>query len=157
MPETLHRANIDKARAVIAVTNDDAANLGVTLAAKQTGAHIRTITRVFDPELAHKFQAAARADAVFGASVIAAPTFVASACYPFVRNAFVLDDLLFAILDRPAGGEWEGWSPSRLRTDKDVGVFMRTLPGAEAFVPLSDDTPLDRNERVLAIVWRTLT
>lgn len=157
LPQTLQKANITKARAVLAVTNDDAVNLGIMLEVKQSAPQARTITRVFDADLARKVQTAFHVDASFGASLVAAPTFVAAACYPFVRNAFVLDDLLFSILDRPVGTEWEGKTPSTLRSDNETSVLMRRRPGTAEFIAASDDAPLDRDERILAVVWRRLT
>ena len=156
LPQTLQKANIIKARAVLAVTNDDAVNLGVMLEVNQSAPQARTVTRIFDAELARKVQTAFHVDASFGASLVAAPTFVAAACYPFVRNAFVLDDLLFSILDRPVGIEWEGKSPSALRGSNETSVLMRRRLGDAEFTATSDDAPLHRDERVLAVVWRHL-
>ena len=145
------------ALAVISVTNDDATNLGVSLAVKQLSPQARTVTRVFDAELANKMEAAKCMDVVFGASMIAAPTFVAAACLPDVINAFVLDNLLFSIMDRSAGAEWEGYTPPQLRAEKQVLLLMRNRSEGQEYVPLAAETQLRGDERVLAVVWQTLS
>lgn len=141
---TLLRAGIAKARAVVAATDDDAVNLGIVLAARESSPRIRTVARLFDDAFAHKVQSALGIDAALGASSIAAPTFVASALYPGVVRAFLVHDRLLVLQQRKAGVEWAGRRPSELQ------ILVRN--GALA----TDDRPLAAEEEVLVVLWRKL-
>lgn len=142
--DTLLRAGIAKARAVVAATTDDAVNLGIGLAARQQNPRIRTVVRLFDADFARKVESTLGIDKALSASRIAAPTFVASALYPGVVKAFLLEDRLLVLQQRKAGAEWMGRKPS------EVQVLVRN--GALA----TDDRPLAAEEEVLAVLWREL-
>ncbi|HET9227727.1 MAG TPA: NAD(P)-binding protein [Thermoanaerobaculia bacterium] len=138
---TLLQAGIAKARAVIATTDDDAVNLGIGLAAKQTNPSIRTVVRLFDPDFARKVETTLGIDAALSASRIAAPSFVASALYPGVITAFLVEDRLLILQQRKAGAEWAGRKPSELQ---GIRILMR------------DDRPLEAEEEALVVLWRRL-
>jgi len=142
--DTLLRAGIAKARAVIAATDDDAVNLGIGLAARQSSPRIRTVVRLFDADFARKVTSTLGIDVAMGASSIAAPTFVASALCPGVVKAFLVQDRLLVLQQRKAGAEWAGRKPSELQ------ILLRD--GALA----TDERPLEAEEEVLAVLWRKL-
>jgi Trk K+ transport system NAD-binding subunit len=143
--DTLLRAGIAKARAVIAATDDDAVNLGIGLAARQSSPSIRTVVRLFDADFARKVVSTLGIDVALGASSIAAPTFAASALFPGVVKAFLVQDRLLVLQQRKAGTEWAGRRPSELQ------VLVRD--GALA----TDDRPLAAEEEVLAVLSRKLS
>lgn len=142
--ETLLRAGIAGARAVVAATDDDAVNLGIGLAARQASPRIRTIVRLFDADFARKVEKTLGIDKALSTSRIAAPTFVASALYPGVVKAFLVNDRLLVLQQRKAGAEWAGRKPSELR------ILVRD--GALA----TDERPLAAEEEVLVVLWRRL-
>ena len=150
LEQTLERANLARARAVVAATGDDAVNLGIGLAAKRWNPGARTVVRLFDADLARKVESALAIDAALGAARIAAPTFAASALYPDVIKAFLLGDRLLVLLQRPAGTEWGGATPAALRAREGIQIVQRggRLTGSD------DERPLDPGEEVLAAVWR---
>jgi Trk K+ transport system NAD-binding subunit len=156
--ETLARANLSTARAVVAATDDDAVNLGVGIAAKRMNPEARTVVRLFDAGFARKVESSLGIDAALSASRIAAPTFVAAALYPDVVKAFIVRDRLFILLWRPAGPEWAGARPSALRAEQEVQILWRdgalATPGRAEIDP---DRPLAADEEVLAGLWRRLT
>jgi Trk K+ transport system NAD-binding subunit len=152
---TLEQAGAARARAVLALTGDEAANLSVCLAMEQLDRRVRTVLRLFDADFARKVQAALAVDAAVSPSHIAAPTFVAAALYPNVRHALVLDDWLLAILHRTVGADWAGRTPAQVRAEHDVAVLLRRGAGA-AFAPAHDDSPLAEGEQVLAVAYRPL-
>jgi Trk K+ transport system NAD-binding subunit len=155
--ETLVKAGVAKARAVIAATQDDAVNLSVSLTAEQMNPRVHTVVRLFDADFARKAQATLNIDFAISAPALAAPAFVAAALYPDVRDAFVLDNrLLIVLLHRTVSDEWHGLAPSQLRSTRDVMILMRKRPGS-TYVLAHDETPLDRQEEVLAVVWRRLS
>src|SRR5207249_228002 len=87
-PETLEKARVSRAAAVIAATSDDTINLSVGLAAKRARPAQRAVMRMFDADFAIKAQTALRIDAALSPAAIAAPAFAAAALYPGVRGAF---------------------------------------------------------------------
>jgi len=160
--ETLARANLATARAVVAATDDDAVNLGVGIAAKRMNPRARTVVRLFDAGFARKVESSLGIDAALSASRIAAPTFVAAALYPDVVKAFIVRDRLFILLWRPAGAEWAGARPSALRAEQEIRILWRdgalATPGrAETDMESDPDRPLAAEENVLAGLWRRLT
>jgi Trk K+ transport system NAD-binding subunit len=141
--ETLARAGAATARAVVAVTGDDSVNLGIGLGARRLNPGVRTVVRLFDSEFARKIESALGVDVALGASRIAAPTFAASALFPDVVKAFIVQDRLMVLRLRRAGAEWGGRTPSALRAEQGVTVLMR-----------DGDEPLREDEEVLAALWR---
>lgn len=156
--DTLLKAGVERARALITVTDDDAVNLGVGLAAKQMSGSLRTVVRLFDADFARKAQSTLILDAALSAPLIAAPTFVAAALYSDVLDAFVLDSRLVVLLERLVGDEWAGWTPARLRTERGVVLLMRRRLAECAYSLAGDeDEPLTKDEKVLVATWRPLS
>lgn len=154
--ETLERAGLSRARAVVAATSDDSVNLGIGLAARRMNPKVRTVVRQFDAEFARKVERALGIDAALGASRIAAPTFAASALFPDVAQAFIVQDRLIVALRRPAGPEWAGYRPAELRDEKAVRILMRSGELTPAGLAATDERPLAADEEVLAFLWRQL-
>lgn len=141
--ETLAQAGVKTARAVVAATEDDSANLSIGLGARRLNAGIRTVVRLFDSDFARKVESTLGVDVALSASRIAAPTFAASALFRDVVKAFIVQDRLMILLLRKAGAEWAGRKPSALRSERGVAVLMR-----------DGDEPLREDEEVLAALWR---
>ena len=142
--ETLLRAGVGTARAVVATTSDDSVNLGIGLAARRSNPGIRTVVRLFDPDFARKVESSLGIDAALSSSRIAAPTFAASALFSGVVKAFIVQDRLLVLLLRRAGAEWAGRTPSALKAEQGLQVLMR------------GEHPLEEGEEVLAVLWRKL-
>jgi Trk K+ transport system NAD-binding subunit len=102
--ETLQKAGLAGAKAVLAVTDDDIANLSIGLAAKRARPEIGSVLRVFDARLAEKLRVSLGAHVVLSVSAEAAPTFVAAALGPHVLHGFLLGAWLVAIFQCPAAG-----------------------------------------------------
>jgi Trk K+ transport system NAD-binding subunit len=151
--DPLAKAGVAHARALIAATSDDVVNLGVALAAKQLNPGIRTVARLLDAEFARKAQATLNIDAAMSPPLAAAPTFVAAALYPGVQGAFVISDILFAILWRMVDGCWSGRTPAELRSREEMQVLLRQSPAGGGY-RTAGDAPLQEGETVLAVVWR---
>lgn len=154
--ETLARASISTAAAVVAATADDTVNLGVALAAERTNPNIRSVVRLFDPDFARKVQSALNVDAAMGGSSIAAPAFAAAALFEGVLGAFVLDDALFAVLQRDVGDDWEGRCPNELDEQREGRILMRRGPSEPGYSLALDDRPLHHAEQVVLVVRRRL-
>ena len=157
MKETLTKAGASGARAVLAVTDDDAANISVALQMRRMNPKARTVVRLFDGDFAAKVQSALDIDAAMGAFTIGAPTFAAAVLYPNVLTAFILDDRLYVVLQKTAGQEWHGLSPSGIQQTEGIRVLMTRGASQKRFVPHQDDAALHRDDNVIAVLSRRLT
>ncbi|HEX7180718.1 MAG TPA: NAD-binding protein [Thermoanaerobaculia bacterium] len=156
LDDTLLRAGLARAWAVVAATGDDSVNLGIGLAAKRINPKVRTVVRLFDAELARKVERSLGIDVALGASRIAAPTFASSALFPDVVKAFVIRDRMLVVLQRPAGPDWAGTKPSELQADQGIQILMRDGQLLAESVAVIDEKPLIEREEVLAVLWRKL-
>lgn len=155
LPETLARAGVATARAVVAVSSDDAANLSIGLIARQLNPSVRTVVRLFDADFARKVESALSVDVAIGASRIAAPTFVASAMEPDVVKAFLLADRFCSLSERSAPEEWEGLTVAELERE-GLLVLWRDPGGPESRPGHADERRVARRERLLVASFRPL-
>ena len=149
--EILAQAGLAQARAVVAATADDSVNLSIALAARRMNPGVRTTIRLFDAVFARKVETALQIDAALSASRIAAPTFVASALFPDVAKAVIVKDRLFVLIERQAGN-WAGRTPAELRAAEGIRLLRRN--GALSIAV--EETPLEADEKILAVLSRTL-
>jgi voltage-gated potassium channel len=75
----LKKANIAKAKAFLAVTNDDLSNIEAALTVRELNPNVRIVIRVFDQRLAQKVQKSFGIDCAFSASALSAPVFAQAA------------------------------------------------------------------------------
>ncbi len=76
--DTLMRANIQTAKAIVVITDDDVENLSISLTAKKLNPKLMNIIHVFSPKLAEKLQFFLSLDRVLSTPEIVAPYFVAA-------------------------------------------------------------------------------
>lgn len=101
-PETLRRAGLDRASAVLILTENDAANLSIALAAERVNPAARTVVRLVSHELGRNAERVLRVDSALSAAAIAAPVLAAAALVPDAEFAYEDgDDLLILV----PGGE----------------------------------------------------
>ncbi len=74
----LKQANVEKARALLVVTNDDLTNFKIATKAKELNPKLRTVIRAFDQDFSEKVSGLFDIDAAISTSAIAAPAFVAT-------------------------------------------------------------------------------
>lgn len=143
----LLRAGVRTARAVVALTDDDAANLGIALMAKKLNPRARTVVRLFDVDFARKVERALDVDVAIGAATVAAPLFAAAALAAGVKAAFSAGSALVALLEETIGPEAAGRTPERLRADLGLHVLRVKSDGAWREAPRGE--PLAQGTRVL--------
>jgi Trk K+ transport system NAD-binding subunit len=145
-PEILERAGLGGAKAVLAVTDNDLANLSIALLARQGACQV--VARVFDSNLAERMRGVPAVGTVVSVTGAVAPTFVGSALEPdTVRGVVVWDQLLLFIQPAqvaPDGAAPAAAGPRTLLVENAAGVFraaarpaspgQRTL--AARFIPL---------------------
>jgi Trk K+ transport system NAD-binding subunit len=96
--ETLERAGIAGARAIVAATENDAVNLGIALAAGELNKSLKTVLRLQDHGFASKVSSVLGLNVFLGSASLAAPTYVASLLSPGVVKAFVVGDHLYGVV-----------------------------------------------------------
>jgi Trk K+ transport system NAD-binding subunit len=77
-PGVLTDLRVDRARAVMAITNDDLANLQCGLTAREHNPELRVVLRIFDPHLAERLDRSVELDLTRSVSGLAAPAFTAA-------------------------------------------------------------------------------
>jgi Trk K+ transport system NAD-binding subunit len=98
--DSLRLLSIDRARAVVAVTNRDLVNLEATLAARDLNPNVRVVARVFEPALAERAQRQLGIDACHSVSTLATPAFVAAALGDGVLTVVDRGDALWLIAEQ---------------------------------------------------------
>lgn len=95
--ETLRRAGVRHAKAIIVTTANDGANLSIGLTAKEINPDIRVVLSISDAEFAQKIETIGDIDAALSSPVLAAPSFVGAALYDDAVAAFRLDSTFFVL------------------------------------------------------------
>lgn len=98
----LESANLAKARAIVAATDDDLANLNIALDARRLRPGIRVVMRLFDDDLVAKTREAFQVEA-FSTSAIAAPALAVAALDAAIKNSFEVGGRLVVVAELAAG------------------------------------------------------
>lgn len=101
--DTLNRAGIDQATAVLALTDNDAVNLSISLLAKRLSPMSRSVVRLFNAQFAEKVRGAMDVDSAISASRIAAPSFVGAALFDDALLCYVDRDRFIVVRDARSG------------------------------------------------------
>lgn len=87
-PSMLERANVKHARAIIAVTDNDLANLEAVLNAREANPEIRVVIRMFDQKLGQKMAKVLNIQGAFSSSARAGPLFAQAALSGQILDSF---------------------------------------------------------------------
>ena len=93
LAENLLRTGVDRARCVIACTNDDLANLAACVEARRVNPSVRTVTRAFDATVSRRLSRAFGADVVLSSTDIATSAFVGAAVDSLAMRPVELDGI----------------------------------------------------------------
>ncbi|MCA9541617.1 MAG: TrkA family potassium uptake protein [Myxococcales bacterium] len=134
--KVLLQAGIRKAKAVLAVTDDDIVNLEIALDARKYNANIRVIARVFNEELGLKLTRNLAIDAVYSTTSLAAPFFAISSLDPEIINSFYVQGERFVVVQTTAcaGGPLDGRTVGHALDD--LGLAVMSVVRAGARVPV---------------------
>ena len=125
--ETLDAAQVRTCRALVAVTSNDIVNLEAALHAHRSRAEVRTVLRLFEPDLAERVQRHFDLGVTLSVAAVAASEFAAAMINPSVKASFAV-------------------GRHRLLVGK-----IRIAPGAELVGRPVGDIDVDEQLRVLAI------
>ncbi|MBI4612312.1 MAG: NAD-binding protein [Planctomycetes bacterium] len=99
--DSLRRAGIENARAIIACTDNDLINIEVALDSREMNPAIRVVVRLFDQRLADKIAKGFEIQVAFSSSSLAAPAFAAAAVDSSVKSSFYVGERLFVYCEIP--------------------------------------------------------
>jgi len=102
----LIETGIERAKAVLAVTDDDMVNLEIALDARKYNENIRIIARIHDEKLGRKLTSGLAIDGVYSTTSIAAPFFAVSGLDPEIVSSFFMRETRFVVVETTvrAGG-----------------------------------------------------
>ncbi len=125
-PQVLRQAGVDRARAIVAATENDPANLEIALNAREMNPGIRVILRLFNENLAEKMSGAFDVQAAFSTSALAAPAFAAAATRGDVTRSIYIDDMLLNVSQATvaAGSRLAGSTVGDLEQGADLSVVL---------------------------------
>lgn len=99
VPEVMRQAHAGTARAVIAVMDNELANLEVALLARAENPRQRVVVRLADPYLAQTLREAANVRLALSTSALAAPAFLAALFGDRVQNIFLVQGRVLAVIE----------------------------------------------------------
>jgi Trk K+ transport system NAD-binding subunit len=130
--DSLRLLSVERARAVVAATDDDLANVEAALAARQLNPRARIVARLFDPEMAVRAQRQLGIDACHSVSALAARAFLAAALGEGVRTTVAQGRRLLLVGERRVeeGSEADGMGARELETRGRPASARRSQRGA---------------------------
>jgi len=120
----LKRVGIERAKALVAATDDDLVNLGVALHAKEINSSIRTVIRIVDTDFGRRIKNNYRVDRVLCASQLAASTFTVGLIDIDVIKSFWWQGMHMVILKKRIKRQ----SALRMLTKKEVIEKYKIIP-----------------------------
>jgi Trk K+ transport system NAD-binding subunit len=153
--ETLQKAGLAGAKAVLAVTDDDLSNLSIGLAAKRMHPGVRAVLRIFDPQLADTTHACLGMDAVLSVSAVAAATFAGAALTPGAHHGLVLGNYLIVLFTRriPDPGQAAGALTGAL--DNEI-ILLRQRAGESCYAACAPGIAVAPGDELLGAHWYRL-
>ncbi|HEX9069061.1 MAG TPA: NAD-binding protein [Ktedonobacterales bacterium] len=143
-PVTLRQAGLQRAKAVIAVVNDDLVNVEIALACRASVPGIRVILRAFHEEVDRNLERLLGPDVAFSTSALAAPTYAAAALHRGIDYVLTIghsaEQLAVATLTLPPG-ESSGGDVATFERQRQVRV-LPTGAGDRAPTTLSAGKPI---------------
>jgi Trk K+ transport system NAD-binding subunit len=156
-PAVLEDLGLRTARALVAVTTDDLANLTAALNARSSRPELRVVVRVFDPDFAERVRHGFGIRFTRSVSHLAAPAFAAATIDSEVAASVPVGDrrvVLFARLTIAAGSRAEGLLASAMVAPGQRRLLAIVDPdGRVRWDPPADEV-LDAGESVLVAATR---
>ena len=146
LAETLRRAGVAKASAIVPCADDDLANLDIALQARRLQPNIKVVLRLFDERLAENVEHGFDIHTAFSCSALAAPAFAAAATRAPIDYAFSFGDadsqhemlLTVSKFTVVAGSQLVGYSLDQLEREFEVAVLLHRHGSHVQIHPRSD-------------------
>lgn len=95
--ESLLKAGVEKASAIVPATDDELRNLDIALEAREFQPGIKVVMRMFDADLARRIEKGFGIHTAFSTSALAAPIFASAAMKMDVKYSFYVENELLMI------------------------------------------------------------
>ena len=164
--ETLRSAYVGGARAIMCLTSNDVANIGITIAARGldrpdgTGP-LRPLLRMFEEDFARRVQGIIPGSESRSASALSAPAFAASVMGPEVLDTVPFRDRVLLVAEVPMhrDAELEMQPAEKVNVPGEVQLLALRLPrkhfGSDLIHQPSRGFPLHHNYHLIVIATRT--
>ncbi|MGE0707069.1 MAG: TrkA family potassium uptake protein [Planctomycetota bacterium] len=139
--EMLEQANVRQARAILALTDNDLANLEIALNARELNPNIRVVLRMFNERLGHQLVERFGFDAVYSTSALAAPSFQAALYSNRILQTIELGSghsVHLARFQIPARCALVGKTVIALEQDHGISVVLHHTAGRQDLLPSVD-------------------
>jgi Trk K+ transport system NAD-binding subunit len=123
--ETLIKAGVERADAIIPATDDELTNLDIALDARELNPGIKVVLRLFDPDLARRVEKGFGIRTALSTSAVAAPLFATAAMRVDAQYSFYVGDQLLNLSEvtiQP-GAQVLGWTTQKLEAEIDLTVL----------------------------------
>lgn len=149
--QTLINANIQTAKALIVVTDNDLANLECALNARELRPGIRVVVRMFDQSLAQKIETAFGIQCAFSTSALSAPIFAQSALSKDILASFEFGSKLVNAYQYVVRSQCKakGLTIDQLRNQFEVTVLMHERAGNVDWNPCPTITLTEEDKLLL--------
>jgi Trk K+ transport system NAD-binding subunit len=150
--ETILKAGVDKADAIIPCTDDELTNLDIALDAREINPDIRVVMRMFDADFAKRVEKGFGIHFAFSTSAVSAPIFASAAMRENVKHSFYVGDNLLHISQIRINPQSElcGWTIGKLEEDLDLSVICHEKDGCTDLHP-ENDLILGEGEEILIL------
>lgn len=140
-PELLEKANLARARAILALTDNDMANLEVALLAREMNPQIRVVLRMFNERLGQRLVDQFKFDAVYSTSALAAPSFVSALYHRRILQTIQVSEgrvVHMAEFDVAAGSAIAGHTVLEIERLSGVSIVLHGSRGKADLLPAAD-------------------
>ncbi|HET90855.1 MAG TPA: hypothetical protein ENN99_08985 [Chloroflexi bacterium] len=122
----LHQAQIERAAAIVACTEDDLSNLAIALDARTLNPEIKIVMRMFDGDLAEKVRRGFGIHTAFSTSALAAPVFAAAATRAQIDHSFYVNDTLMNVARAviQPGSALVGSGIAQVEKEFDISIIL---------------------------------
>jgi len=151
-PETIIKAGVEKADAIIPCTDDELANLDIALDARELNPNIRIVMRMFDADFAKRIEKGFGIHSAFSTSAVAAPIFASAAMRENVKHSFYVGENLLHIgqVKIHPGSQLAGWTIGKLEQEMDLSVICYEKDGSIDVHP-DGELPLGIGEEIMVL------
>ncbi len=124
--DTLEKAGIIRASAIVICTNDDLSNLQMASRIREANAEIRIVMRMFDDEFARGMADQFGISAIMSASMLAAPAFAGAASRVEIIQMFKVDRSVLGMgrVEVAQGTRLDGTTISKVEDALDLSVVL---------------------------------
>lgn len=153
--ESLLRAGIEQASAIVPATDDELRNLDIALEARELQPGIKVVMRMFDPDLARRVESGFGIHTAFSTSALAAPIFASAAMKLDVKHSFYVEDKLLVISEVivTGGSPLSGMQVNSLEEQNDLSVICSVVGDNAKLHPEGSHT-IQAGEKLLILSSR---